>query len=373
MLDEKERELLFMLNSIEGMYFARLRGMYDYAGSFKEAVKISEREYFAAGVFKRIGETEAYEKRRKDEAFISECRKQYEKMLSSGIRMIDFTEDAMPERFRRIPEPPMAVFVRGELPKDDIPSVSIIGSRKCSEYGRNAAQFFGRELAAAGVQVISGMAMGIDAAASEGALSGGGRSYAVLGSGVDICYPASSRRIYDEMRSGKGGIISEFCPESPGIGYHFILRNRLIAGLGDVLLVIEAKVKSGTATTVQYALTQGKDVFALPGRITDPLGRGCNNLLKDGALVLTEPGDVLDYLGMKSAGTKKVLKERTAEGLSEKEKRVLFCIGTDPMHVEEIAERAGTPINETLSILSTLELRGIIKADSPAYFVRLYE
>lgn len=373
MLEEKEREMLFMLNRIPGMYYGRLMGMYNYAGSFTDAAKISEREYFASGIFRRSKETEIYEVRRTDEAFISESRRMYESMRKRNIRMIDFTEEEMPERLKAIPDPPAVLFVRGDLPSDGIPSAAVIGSRQCSEYGRNVAAFFGKELAAEGVQVISGMAAGIDSAASEGALCGGDRAFAVLGSGVDICYPASSRNLYNEIRNGKGGIISEFSPDAPGIGYHFILRNRVIAGLCDVLLVIEAKTKSGTATTVQYALEQGKDIFALPGRITDPLGRGCNKLLKDGAFVLTGPEDVLEYLGITGKNAGKTLKEKRMSGLSPEEKRILKCMGADPLHVEDIAERAGVEIYETLNLLSMLELHGNIKSVGSAYFVKIYK
>lgn len=373
MLDDKERETLFMLNSIPGMYYGRLKGMYDYAGSFEDAVKVSEAEYFSAGIFKKTKEPEMYEVRRGDGAFISQCRRKYEKMQKSGIRMIDFTEEDMPKRLQCIPDPPVVLFVYGNLPDDGIPSVSIIGSRQCSEYGKSVAMFFGRELAAEGVQVISGMAMGIDSSASAGALAGGNRSYAVLGSGVDVCYPPSSRNLYNEMRSGKGGIISEFCPDAAGIGYHFVLRNRLIAGLCDVLLVIEAKTKSGTATTVQYALNQGKDVFALPGRITDPLGKGCNKLIKDGAFILTGPDDVLQYLGITGKNAGKTLKEQRMGGLSATEKTILRCMGPEPMHIEDIAEMSKTDINETLGILSMLELHGNIKSVGSAYFVKIYK
>lgn len=373
MLSEKERELLFTLNRIPGMYYGRIMGMYNYAGSFEDAVKISEAEYFSARVFKKSKEDEMYEIKRNDSAFLSECLRMYEKMEKSGVTMIDFTEEKMPERLKLIPDPPAVIFVRGSLPDDHIPTASIIGSRQCSEYGKNVASFFGRELACAGVQVISGMAMGIDSAASAGALSGGNKSFAVLGSGVDVCYPSSSRNIYNEMKSGKGGIISEFCPDAPGIGYHFILRNRIIAGLGDVLIVIEAKTKSGTGITVQYALSQGKDVFALPGRITDPLGRGCNKLIKDGAFVLTSPEDVLEYLGITGKNAAKTLKEQRMSGLTEKEKSILKSMGADPMHIEDIAERSKTDINETLTILSMLELHGNIKSVGSAYFVKIYK
>lgn len=375
MLTETEREALFILNRIPGMYRKRLAGMLDYAGSFCEALRIPEAEYYSQGIFrhtKNVPETGTFETMRQNRTYIEESLQAYHALESGGIRMIDYTEEAMPKRLSAIPDPPFALFVRGKLPEDSIPSASIIGSRQCSAYGSDVASFFGRELAKAGVQIISGMAMGIDSFGLSGALEGSGTGYAVLGSGVDVCYPPSSETIYRQMRSGKGGIISEFAPDAPAIGYHFVLRNRLISALGDVLVVIEAASKSGTSITVGAALEQGKDVFALPGRITDPLGRGCNQLIRDGAFPLTEPQDILRYLGITEENPAKTLKEKAMNGLSEEEKGILRVMSSDPMHVEDIAEKVSMDVSKTIHLLSMLELHGNIRSHGGAYYSKIY-
>ena len=216
------------------------------------------------------------------------------------------------------------------------------------------------------------MALGIDSAASYGALAAGYESFVVLGNGVDICYPRESGSIYEKMSEGKGGVISEYAPGTPAIAWHFIARNRLIAALGDVLLVIEAKIKSGTSITVGDALSQGKDIFALPGRITDPLGAGCNQLIRDGAMVLTCPDDVLSYFGI-AGGSKGGPKAVHPADISPEQKKILDVMGPDPMHTEDISLKTGIPIRDVISHLCFLELSGTVRSTDHAYFVKVFK
>ena len=203
-----------------------------------------------------------------------------------------------PEKLRVYSRMPDPVYVLGELPDPSLPSVSIIGSRNCSAYGKKEALRFGRILAQNGVQVISGMARGIDSWAHIGALEGGGKTFAILGSGVDVCYPVSHEKLYNRILSCGGGIISEFCPGTPALPHHFPLRNRIISALCDVLLVVEARKRSGSLITVSYALEQGKTIFAVPGKNEDALSEGCNRLLSDGALFAWGPEAILQELGI---------------------------------------------------------------------------
>ena len=171
----------------------------------------------------------------------------------------------------------------------------MIGARECSEYGIYVARNFAKELGAHGIPVISGMARGIDSISQEAALQGGGRTYAVLGCGVDICYPKSSRRLYERILE-QGGILSTFPPGTEPMKRLFPERNRIVAGLADVILVVEARQKSGTFITVDMALEQGREVYAIPGRLTDRLSDGCNLLLQQGALIAVSPQDLLQHL-----------------------------------------------------------------------------
>jgi len=372
MLDEKERIALYTLMELPGMYPARLNAMAELTGSFDELLRIPEKELTEQGIFRHPPAPGQYDSLLQDAGFLARCRNQYLRLSETGIRMIDFTEPDMPARFRSLSDPPKVLFVKGSLPDESHPSVSIIGSRHCSEYGASVARFFGAVLSEKGVQIVSGMALGIDSAALEGGLEGTSDCFAVLGSGVNVCYPSSSRTIYNRICQGQGGILSEYVPDSRGIGYHFVTRNRLIAALGDALLVIEAAEKSGTAITVENALEQGKEIFALPGRITDPLGYGCNRLIKDGASVLTSPSDVLEYLGMETSGKRKRMVEADLPTASPDEKKILSLLGPDPLHLEELADRSGLSVSETVLALSSLELQAAVRNTGNAYYVKCY-
>ena len=203
-------------------------------------------------------------------------------MEKHGIWMVCADEEGYPDKVRCLEDAPYALFVRGELPDANRKCVSVIGARKCSDYGRRTAEYFGRELAKAGVSVISGMARGIDGMAQEACIDAGEKSYALLGSGVDVIYPPSNKGLYHKLIE-KGGVISEYPPGRESLPFHFPMRNRLISAFCDILLVVEAREKSGTFITVNYALEQGKDVYAVPGRIEDELSRGCNRLITQGA------------------------------------------------------------------------------------------
>ncbi len=287
-----------------------------------------------------------------------------------GIRYIIPAEEEFPEPLRRISDPPIGLFVRGTLPKSWDKCVAMVGARRCTEYGRVTARELGRALAEEGITVVSGMAMGIDAESQWGAIEAGGCSIGVLGCGIDICYPPSNARLYGSL-TRKGALISEYGPGEPGLPFHFPLRNRLISGLARAVLVLEAREKSGSLITVDYALEQGKDVLALPGRIGDPLSQGCNQLIRQGAGILTGVSDVLAALGDLSEEQEQ--REREAAdpllGLSEASRQVLEQIGTDPVHPEAIAAKSGLRMSEIFTPLWDLECRGLVRVTSGGLYL----
>ena len=220
-----------------------------------------------------------------------DLEKEWERLKEKRISMVAYCDEEYPTRLRNMDDKPFVMYYKGMLPKNNVPSVAIIGARMCTEYGRYMAGYFGAELAKRGIQIISGMASGIDGIAQKSALEHGGSSYGVLGCGVDICYPVSNRPLY-EMLLMQGGILSEFLPgEAPEAG-HFPMRNRLISGLADLVLVVEAKEKSGTRITVELALEQGKEVYAVPGRVKDELSTGCNLLIREGAGIALDAEEI---------------------------------------------------------------------------------
>lgn len=280
-----------------------------------------------------------------------------------------------PKRLRSIPDPPLVLFSKGELPPEEQKTAAVIGARRCSHYGRTLAERFGRELAQAGVAVISGMAMGIDGFAQSAALDAGGRSYGVLGSGADRPYPAANRVLYERL-SKQGGVISEFRPGTPPLPYHFPLRNRIISGLCDVLLVIEARAVSGTLITVDQALEQGRDVLAAPGRLDDPLSEGCNSLIRQGAGILTGTGDVLAALGLadpegNKAGRAAAERAKKTASLTPEARAVYRSLSHDPQHLEEIMLKTGFGLGELSLLLLLLEEKGLIRPVSAGTYVRM--
>ncbi|MCR4757889.1 MAG: DNA-processing protein DprA [Butyrivibrio sp.] len=217
------------------------------------------------------------------------------KLEEKKVRFVSALDPDFPKKLKNIPDPPFGLYVRGKLPDENKPSVAIIGARMCSDYGRYMAREFGRNLSLAGVQIISGMARGIDGISQKAAIDAGGSSYGILGCGVNICYPDENRDVF-EVICNEGGLISEYYPDMLPMSGLFPQRNRIISGLSDIVLVVEARQKSGTQITVDQALEQGKEVLAIPGRTTDRLSDGCNFLISQGAGIALNTQDVLDRL-----------------------------------------------------------------------------
>ncbi len=219
----------------------------------------------------------------------------YKAMVDAGIRMIPFASPDYPEKLRCIPDPPAFLFVKGSLPSLSEPVLAIVGTRDVSGYGVKVAEYFGAEMAKAGVSIVSGMARGVDGISQNACIKAGGKSYGVLGCGVDICYPKQNQRLYDALPEN-GGLISAFVPGEAPKPQLFPARNRIISALSDAVLVVEARMKSGSKITADMALEQGKDVYAVPGRITDPCSLGTNDLIRQGAGIADCAGTLLDAL-----------------------------------------------------------------------------
>ena len=250
--------------------------------------------------------------------------------------------------------------------RDRRPAVAVVGARGCSEYGSQLASAFAEMLAKERVQIISGLALGIDGAAHQGALKAGEDTYGILGCGVNICYPSAHYKLYGQMLT-HGGIISEFPLDSGPIPMHFPMRNRIISGLSDAVLVVEAKEKSGSLITAELGLEQGKEIFAVPGRITDHLSGGCNRLIQQGAHMAISPNDILEYLGVKCE-KRLIIHEKNANALAKPEKMVYACLDFKAKHLEEISDRCRMSISECMGILLELELQGYVFRTANHYY-----
>ena len=366
-LKKEEKRAQYFFHCISGMNSRKLMRIYKCTGSFEKALEMEPHELRIRGAIKSDRDEAKTEEAfgRKDIIYES-----YERLKDSGISYISVFEKEYPARLRNIPDFPAGLFVKGRLPDGSHPSAAVIGARACSEYGKDVAHMFGERLSSFGVQIISGLAAGIDSHAQRGAVRAGKSTFSVLGCGVNICYPKENYYLYRRILDLGGGIISEYPPDTEPLAINFPQRNRIISGLGDCLLVLEARKRSGTSITVDFALDQGREVFALPGRITDPLGKGCNELIKNGATVLTGPEDVLDYLNIGCCkDCEKTKKQEPA--LAKTEKTVYAVLDSEEKHVEEIAELSGLSVSETVGTLMRLEMMGLARETAGLYYMKI--
>ena len=296
-------------------------------------------------------------------------QREYEALRWQGIRMITREDADYPLRLKNIHEAPFGFFLRGSLPDESAVAVAMVGARKATSHGKYMAEKLAAELAGLGIAVISGLAEGIDGSSHRGCLSGGGKTYAVLGCGIDGCYPLFHEKLRDEILVS-GGVISEYAPGMPGLPANFPLRNRIISGLSDLVLVVEARQKSGSLITVERALEQGREVMAVPGRPDDPLSEGCNSLLKQGAGLCTCADDILEQLELIKVPAGQDLTPKAVPNLSPDEQKIYDLISPEPVHAEVIMSGSGLSAADVWYILMKLELQGLVRSLSSGYYQR---
>jgi DNA processing protein len=301
------------------------------------------------------------------EAEIALCREH-------GIDIVTEAHAAYPRPLREIHDPPGVLFVRGELKPSDALAVGIVGTRHCTQYGLRQAERLAGSLARAGFTIVSGLARGIDAAAHRGAMAAGGRTLAVLASGVMNIYPPEHEQLADEV-AAQGALISESPPHAQPLSGTFPQRNRIISGLSLGILVIEAADRSGALITARHAMEQGRDVFAVPGNVDNRASRGCHRLIRDGAKLVESADDVLEELGpLVEAAPRDDGREihHPAELLlNELEEQVLAAIRSDATSFDEIVATTHLPIHQVLATASVLEMRHLIRRLSGTTVLRL--
>ena len=307
-----------------------------------------------------------------------ELENNYRKLLSSGVRFICEGDEEYPDRLRAIKDRPDVLFVKGRLPDENKLTLSIVGSRHASSYGIKVTEYFAEELVKNNVQIISGMAYGIDSCAHRVSLEMGADTFAVMGCGIDICYPAEKIELYEQIKR-HGGIISEFPPKIPPLAYRFPMRNRIIAGLSDIVLVVEARKKSGSLITANYALEQGKDVYVIPGRIDDLNSEGCNMLWFDGAIPALSPKTITEGSAFKNLlYIEETHSPKIKENFTDKEKIILAskndivysCLDLHPKGVEEIVKITKKSPEEVTLALVELQLAGEAEEVHRGFYIR---
>ena len=294
-----------------------------------------------------------------------------DKLFENQIHQITPEHLLFPEKLLSISSCPKELFYSGRLPDPAVPAVAIVGARMCSAYGRIQAFHFAEVLSRNGVQILSGLALGIDSEAHKGALEGSSPTFAVLGCGLDVCYPASNRKLASRILQNGGGIISEYPEGTPPLAHHFPVRNRLISALSDLVLVVEAREASGSLITAGYALDQGRPVYAIPGSVHEPLSRGTNRLIFDGAGAAISPDVILTELGITPSEKKTAEDQKrrdAAETAASPEETLYFeekirkvCSDCVPRSPSEIAELAGEPLPMISSLLVKLSLDGSVR------------
>jgi len=302
-------------------------------------------------------------------------------IIKNKAGLIDISEDSYPDILRQIYLPPPLLFFKGNKIKEAKFSIAVVGSRKCTAYGSEVARYVSRNLSEIGITVVSGLAMGIDSCAHKAALEGKGGSIGVMGCGIDIIYPPENRFLYEDILSN-GSIITEFLPETPPLKSNFPIRNRIISGLCSGVVVIEAGEKSGAAITCEMALKQNRDVFAVPGNIFNSMSKGCHKLIKEGAKLVESVDDILEEFSQCYKGTLKLCvnddvnnrkkKEMHNTKLCGNELKVYEFIGYMAKSVEEIVRNSKLEVKEVLSILTSLEIKQLIKEDSFNKYSRLF-
>lgn len=294
--------------------------------------------------------------------------KEYERLLKEGISFLPYFHSEYPKSLECLHSAPYAVYRKGYGISEHTVKAAIVGARQCSPYGERMAMEFGEVLAAKGIDIISGMARGVDGAGHRGALNVGGRSFGILASGVDICYPKEHIGLYVDLQE-RGGLYSEFPPGTRPLPQFFPARNRLISACADIILVMEAKEKSGSLITADQALELGKDVYALPGPVNSALSVGCNRLIRQGAGILLSPEELLEELCISgSEDMKKKLKNKIK--LESRENMVYSCLGLYPKNVNQLMEETKMQISDLMNQLISLQVKGYVEEISKNYYVR---
>ena len=339
-------------NLVRGIGPVRLERLLKHFGDVRSAWEANSYQLTAAGLNENL--TRQLIRIRKSICLDG----QLETIREAGIKVYYWDHPNYPERLRNITQSPFVIYIKGDLIENDIFGVAIVGTRRYSEYGRQITEELAGILAGYGISVISGLARGIDGIAHQKSLDAGGRTIAVLGSGLDQIYPPEHKKLAERIVK-QGALISDYPIGTPPDGSNFPPRNRIISGLSKMIIVIEAGQKSGALITAGYAAEQGKEVFAVPGKITSPNSKGTNLLIKQGVHPLLSAQDVLDLLNLSLISEQRVVQKTLP---SDPREALLFqAVGDEPQHVDELSSLVNLPIEEVTSTLALMELKGMVR------------
>jgi len=303
-----------------------------------------------------------------------DIEKEISKIEKQKVSIVTFADDNYPSNLKTIFDPPIVLYVKRKLLPEDRIAIAMVGTRRSTTYGKMVAEKLSKELAERDITVVSGLARGIDTCAHRGALSSGGRTIAVLGCGIDICYPPENKALFDEI-SEHGAVVSEFPIGTPPEKTNFPIRNRIISGLSLGAVIVEAGSRSGALITAECALEQGREVFAVPGNIFNLGTKGTHSLIKQGAKLVEGCEDIIEEIGcLRDVLPGSLAIRSTGEvKLSPEEERVYNLLSFEPIHIDFISKESGLPINRISTVLMNLEMKGRIKQVAGKMFLRVPE
>lgn len=352
-------------NFVKGIGSVRMRALLDaFDGDLKAAWEAPISKFESIGLSGRIIENLARVRSQID------LEQVWQRMTAAGISAVTWDDETYPRMLREIDQPPPIFYQKGEILPEDETAVAIVGTRRVTAYGRGVTEELAAYLARNRVTVVSGLARGVDAIAHRSALHAGGRTVAVLGSGVDRIYPPEHQQLAAEIAEA-GAVISDYPPGTAPESTNFPPRNRIISGLSLAVVVVEASDTSGALITASFAADQSRDVLAVPGNITSPNSKGTNLLIQNGARPLLKPEDVMEVLNLEQINTRRLA--RTLLPADETESQILKVIGENTLSVDEISFLSGLQIEIVSATLAMMELKGLVRNSGTMTFMAIHE
>ena len=339
-------------NLVKGIGAVRLQALRDHFGDLAVAWQAPLEALQAAGLSLKLAERVVQIRVQVD------LEKYLARIGSQGIQILTWEDELYPARLKEIDQPPPVLYVRGSLTAEDAWAVAVVGTRRVSAYGRQVAEELAANLAGNGVTVISGLARGVDGSAHQAALKAGGRTIAVLGCGVDRIYPPEHTQLADKIIAN-GALLSDYPPGTPPDASNFPPRNRIISGLSMATVVVEAGETSGALITAQFAVDQGREVFAVPGNILAAQSKGTNRLIAQGAHPMLSAHDLLDVLNLRRVTEQREIRKIILG--NDVEAKLLSVLTHDPIHMDDIRNLTGLPIERVSATLVMMELKGLVR------------
>ena len=351
-------------NLVKGIGAVRLQTLRDYFGDLSVAWQAPENALLAAGLSPKLTEKVVHMRAGVD------LEKYMAQVMTQGINILTWEDEQYPLRLKEIDQPPPVLYIRGTFTTEDSWAVAVVGTRRVTAYGRQVTEELASFLAANGVTVISGLARGVDSIAHQSALKAGGRTIAVLGCGVDRIYPPEHVQLAGKIMIS-GALISDYAPNTPPDASNFPPRNRIISGLSMATVVVEAGETSGALITAQFAIDQGREVFAVPGNIFAPQSKGTNRLIAQGAHPMISVRDLLDVLDLTRVTEQRLVRKVLPS--DETESKLMSVLSHEPLHMDEIRNQTGLPIERVSATLVMMELKGLVRQVGGLNYVAVME